>query len=139
MEFIAAALSIIGGIKGKKGAEKAAMEQAKMEGLLTNAKLEDLKTQERVMKGQTIAAVAGSNVKTDIGSPLQVLMEQAKNFTKERQTVAQVGATRSGNTLLRGKQVGRQALWQGWTNAFAQTSSAFSTFSQVMPERPEKK
>ena len=127
MDFIAAALSIIGGRKAKKGAEQAAANEAAMEVELTNAKLEDLKMEERSLAGQTRARAAGSNVKVDIGSPLEILAEQARNFTRERQTVAKVGATRASNTMLRGKMVGQQALYQGWSQGLTQASSAMKS------------
>lgn len=124
MEYIASILNILGGIKGKKAAEEYAADEAKMEGVITQAKLEDLKVEERVLKGQTIAGAAGSGVKVDKGSPLEVLREQAESFTKERQTVARVGATRASNTLMRGAMAGRQALYQGWAAGLTQAASA---------------
>ncbi len=127
MDFIAAALSIFGGIKAKDEAKDMAASEAGMEVELTNAKLEDLKIEERNMRGQTIARTAGSNVKVDIGSPLEILAEQARNFTRERQTVAKVGATRAANTIQRGKNVGRQALYQGWSTGLTQASSAMKS------------
>ena len=132
MEYIAAALSIIGGRKAKKEAEEAADIQAAQELQLTKAKLDDLKLEERVMKGSTIASAAASGVKVDKGSPLAVLKEQAKNFAKERMTVSQVGATNASVITKRGKMVGRQALYQGWGQGLQQasnaTKSAFAMF-----------
>ena len=131
MEYIAAALSIIGGKKGKKEAESAADIQARQEHELTKAKLEDLKLEERVLKGTTIASAAASGVKVDKGSPLQVLAEQAKNFAKERMTVAQVGASNASVINTRGKMVGNQAMYQGVGQGAAGLSSAFSLFASA--------
>ena len=132
MEFIAATLSILGGIKAKKEANEMAGIQAKQELELTQAKIEDLKLEERVMAGQTKAGAAGSGVKVDKGSPLEILAEQARNFQKERQTVARVGATNASVITKRGQMVGRQALYQGWGQGLQQaanaTKSAFAMF-----------
>ena len=127
MDFIAAALSIIGGIKGKKESEKYAAKEADMELTLTRAKIEDLNLEERLTRGQTIAAAAGAGVKTDVGSPVEILREQAKNFATERMTIAQVGASKAESTTMRGKMIGRQALYQGWGQGLTQASSAMKS------------
>ena len=129
MAAISAGSAIMGAIKGNKGATSKAKIQGRQELELTQAKLEDLKTEERVMKGQTIGAAAGAGVKVDKGSPLPVLKEQAKNFAKERMTVAQVGATNASVINQRGKMVGDQAKYQGFGQAASTASSAFAMFA----------
>ena len=73
MSLFSGGSSILGGISGGKAAKKAAKADAAAELRLTQAKLEDLKAEEQVMRGSTIAGAAGSGVKVDKGSPLEVL------------------------------------------------------------------
>jgi len=122
--------SALGGKKAREGSKYAGKMEAKQEQIVTQAKLEDLRVEERVMKGQTIAGAAGSNVKVDMGSPLEVLAEQARNFARERQTVAQAGATKAANAAIRGNMVGQQAAYQGFGQAASGLSSAFQIFAQ---------
>jgi hypothetical protein len=138
MEYVAAAMAIIGagssifgGISGSKAAKSAAKVQGRQELELTQAKIEDLKLEERNLAGQTKAAVAGAGVKVGAGSPLEVLAEQAKNFMRERQTVAKVGATNASVINKRGSMVGKQALYQGVGQGASQMSNAFSLFAQA--------
>ena len=129
MGFVSSFLSIWGGIKGKEEAEKFAGIESALELKLTGAKIDDLKQDERVLAGQTRARAAGSGVKADTGSPLTILAEQARNFAKDRMITAQVGATKASNTVLRGKMVGRQSLYQGWGQGLDKaTSTMMSAF-----------
>ena len=138
MEYVAAGMAIIGavssiwgGISGKKSARAASDVQAKQEMELSLAKIEDLKIEERAMKGQTLAGAAGSGVKVDKGSPLEILAEQARNFQRERQTVARVGATNASVISQRGKMVGQQAAYQGYSQGASQMSNAFQIFASI--------
>ena len=132
MEFISAALEVIGGIKAKSEAEKYAGIQAGMERDITAAKIDNINQEERLLAGQTRARTAGSNIKADVGSPLTILAEQAKNFAKDRMLTAQVGATKASNTLLSGKMTGRQALYSGWSTGLEQAASAAkSAFAMI--------
>jgi hypothetical protein len=137
MEYVAAAMALIsayssikGGMSGKKGAQKASTIQAGQELELTVAKIEDLKLEERNLAGQTRAGAAGAGVKIGKGSPLQILAEQARNFQRERQTVAKVGATNASVINQRGQMVGKQAAYQGIGQGAQQLSNAFSLFAR---------
>lgn len=136
MEYVAAAMalisagsSIFGGLSAKNKAKQASEVQAKQELELTLAKTVDLKAEERALKGQTIAGAAGSGVKVGAGSPLEVLAEQARNFQRERQTVAKVGATNASVLTKRGNMVGQQAAYQGFSQGASQMANAFTIFA----------
>ena len=126
---------------GKELEEKGKMPQEEAKKFLeelqeryeeTQAKLEDLKTEERVLKGTTIAGAAGSGVKVGMGSPLEVLAEQARNFAKERMTVSQVGASKASSTMMRGQMAGRKALYQGWGQGLQQASQGMKSAFGMM-------
>lgn len=117
-------LNIWGGKKAKEEAEKFAGIESALELKLTGAKIADLKQEERVLAGTTRARAAGSGVKADTGSPLTILAEQARNFAKDRMITAQVGATKASNVELKGKMVGRQALYQGWQQGLTNLSKS---------------
>ena len=138
MEWVAAAMavisavgSIVGGIKGGKSAGAAGRAEARAEGDITSAKLEDLFAEERNMRGQTLAGAAGSNVKVDKGSPVEILAEQARTFERERQITAKVGASKASILNQRGKMAGDQAAYQGFSQGMGQMAQAFMMFKQA--------
>ena len=136
MGYVAAALGIISliqGRKGKKAANRAAEREAAAEKFLTGAKLENLRVDERVLRGQTIAAVAGSGIEVGTGSPLQILAEQARAFGRERAIVKQVGATKVAAGLQRGRDVGNQYMWQGVSGALNAAAMAFGYYKNKGP------
>ena len=128
--------SIYGGWKAGKEAKAAANKQARMEGEVTIAKLEDLLSEERVLKGQTVAAAAGAGVKVGVGSPLEIYAEQARSFERERDIVARVGATKASVISQRGRMVGRQATYQGFTQGAAGLANAFTMFPKYLGKQP---
>lgn len=134
--------AIIGGISARKDAKKAARSQARLNQKVTSSKLADLFAEERVLKGQTIAAIAGSGVKyapqTSTSSPMEILMEQAKTFERERRTVAEVGAMESKQILQRGRMVGNQALYAGIAGGTSSIASAFSIAPGYVGKQPGK-
>ena len=134
MPWVYAALAVIsvasllfGGKKAGDKAKEASGKKAKQELELTLAKTEDLKIEERALKGQTLASVAGAGVKVGMGSPLEVLAEQARNFQRERQTVARVGATNASVISQQGKNVASQAKYQSYQQASNTAMSAFGS------------
>ena len=138
MQYVAAAMAVIsalssiaGGIKGKKSASGAGRAEARAEGHVTSAKLEDLFAEERNMRGQTLAGAAGSNVKVDKGSPVEILAEQARTFERERQITAKVGASKASILNQRGKMAGDQAAYQGFSQGMGQMAQAFMMFKQA--------
>lgn len=132
MEYVAAAMavvsaisSLVGGSKANKSAGKAAREESRLENIVTKSKVKRLEAEKREMAGQTIQTAAGSGVAADVGSPVDLLVEQAKNFDEEILTTKIAGATRSQAAQTRGKMVGQQAAWQGAGQAASSLSSAF--------------
>jgi len=137
MQWVALAFSLLdigiglaGGASAKKNAREAAAEEARLEGIVTEAKLRDLKAEERHMMGKTVAASAGSNVKADRGSPLQILMEQAREFAREKKVVAEAGASRAAQAKTRGSMIGDQAMYAAYGNAVKGLANAFSLFQK---------
>ncbi len=129
MSFFAALsgmFSLIGGRMAKTAAEREGNLIAGQEDLITGAKVADLKIQERVMSGQTQAAAVGSGVKATTGSPLEILAEQARQFARERDVTAQVGAMKSRLARERAYNVGQAALYQSYGAAASSFGKAFS-------------
>lgn len=142
MGYVSAAMMLIGGVKSfldagkaKDEARDAAAEEARLEGIVTDAKVKSLDVEERVLAGQTRARAAGSNVKIGTGSPLQVLAEQARTFADEKRVVRQAGASRAAQAQTRGNMIGNQAYRQGIGNAITSASSAFSLIAQANANR----
>jgi len=131
MAAISTASSLVGASKAKSAAKGAAREEARLEGIVTEAKITSLDREERVLRGETLGAAAGSNVKVDRGSPLQILAEQARTFADEKRVVRQAGASRAAQAKTRGRMVGDQAMYQGVSQAANTAASAFSMFSQM--------
>ena len=130
---IAAGLSILGGISSifagrsaKKAAERQGEEEARLEGLVTDEKLRQLRKEETALAGSTVASAAGSGVKVGTGSPLSILAEQASEFAYERLITERVGASRTSLALAQGRSIGQRAQSQAYAQAIQGFSSAFS-------------
>jgi len=137
MGYVQAAMAIfqglqsyLGGKEAKEDAEYAANEEARLEGLVTDAKLETIKTEKRVMRGETLASAAGANVMIDRGSPLEILKEQARVFGNESRVVRQAGASRAAQAQTRGRNIGKQAMYAGLGNAAGSFGTAFALIQQ---------
>ena len=130
MAIIGAASSIMGGLKSKSSAEKAADKETYLEGVVTDAKVRSLRKEERTLAGDTRAAAAGSGVLADVGSPLDILKEQAMTFQREINTVKTAGATRSAQSQTRGRMAGRAAMYQGLSQGAQGLSSVFSILAK---------
>ncbi len=120
----------LGGKKASSAAKRAAKKEAVAEGEVTEERIRQLEIEERALKGQTIATAAGSGVITDVGSPLQILAEQAKEFAFERQITARVGATKAAAALQRGRDVGNAVKYQSYSNLARGASNIFTILSQ---------
>jgi hypothetical protein len=134
MGWLSAGLQLIGGIigykKGKKAEDAAdaeAEKAARIDERVTAEKLANLKIEERQLAGQTRARAAGSGVKVDVGSPLDVLAEQAATFARERAVTREVGAEKAALTRLHGRNVGDMARYQGYGDAARGLSGAAGT------------
>ena len=118
--------SIIGGNKASHAARRAGREEARLEGLVTAEKIRNLEVDERVMRGETRAQVAGSGVKVGEGSPLQILAEQARSFAAERKITGEVGASKAGLAITRARGVSSAARYGSYASAANQFATMFS-------------
>jgi hypothetical protein len=116
----------LGSKKSSSAAKKAAADQARDERLVTAEKIRQLNIQERTMAGDTRARAAGSRVKVDQGSPLEILAEQAREFTHERNINQRVGASKAASALQRGRDVGNAVKYQSYSNLAEGASNIFS-------------
>jgi hypothetical protein len=116
----------IGGRKAASAAKKAGKKQASDERVMTAERIRQLQIEERTLRGETIAKVAGSHVKVGQGSPLEILAEQAREFSKERQITGQVGATKAAAAMQRGRDVGNIAKYQSYSNIASGASNIFN-------------
>jgi hypothetical protein len=119
----------LGSKKSSSAAKKAADKQAADERLVTAEKIRQLNKQERTMAGDTRARAAGSRVKVDQGSPLEILAEQAREFTHERNINKKVGASKAASALQRGRDVGNAVKYQSYSNLAKGASNIFSILS----------
>jgi hypothetical protein len=119
----------VGGRKAASAAKKAGKKQASDERVITAERIRQLQIEERTLRGETIAKVAGSHVKVGQGSPLEILAEQAREFSKERQITGQVGATKAAAALQRGRDVGSIAKYQSYSNIAQGASQIFNIMS----------
>lgn len=120
----------VGGSKAAKAAKRAAKGEAAAELKVTQERIRQLDIEERVLRGQTIAAAAGGGVKTTVGSPMELVAEQAKEFAFERKITAEVGASRAAAGLQRGRDVGSAYKYQSYSNLAKGASNIFSMMSQ---------
>jgi len=130
MGFVSAAMgvmSLIGANKEAKAAKAAAKSEAALNTRVTQEKVFNLGQEERTLAGQTRATAAGSGVKSDVGSPLDILAEQARTFAREKQFTQEVGSEKSGLAIQRGKNAASSARWSGAGSAlqaFGQSGTA---------------
>lgn len=125
--------SIFGGKKADKAARQQALQEARLEQRITDEKLRQLNLEEERAEGRTIATAAASGVEVTRGSPLDILAEQAAEFRYERNTVAEVGASRAANTVARGRMIGQQYRWSSYGQALNQFGSAAQTWINNRP------
>jgi hypothetical protein len=123
---IGALSSILGGRSAAKDAKRAAAEDARLEGIVTREKIRQIGVEERVLRGETIAAAAGSGVKAGVGSPLQILAEQAREFGRQKTITSEVGASKAASALQRGQMAGSQAKYSSYSSAANQFASMFN-------------
>jgi hypothetical protein len=119
----------VGGRKAASAAKKAGKKQASDERVITAERIRQLQIEERTLRGETIGKVAASHVKVDQGSPLEVLAEQVREFSKERQITQQVGASKAAASMQRGRDVGNIAKYQSYSNIASGASQIFSMMS----------
>ena len=126
VSVIGAGLSYKGSQDAGDAAKDASKEEARLEGLVTDARIEQIEREEMMMAEATTAAVAGSGVKVGGGSELAVLADQASEFRKEQRITKEVGATRSRAALAGGAATAQQYKYQGYSQAASGLSAAFS-------------
>jgi len=138
MEWVAIAMatvstisSIVGGSKASSATKSATNRAAIDEQAITTQKIKELRQDERTLAGQTRVRAAASGVKANVGSPLDILAEQARTFAEQRLITSQVGATKMQAGLARGRMVGQQAMYQGISQGAQSLTSAFSMFANT--------
>jgi hypothetical protein len=136
--WIAAGAAVIGAVSsifGSKKAGDAAKEQARKEavaeGIVTGEKLRLSVQEEARLRGQTIAAVAASGVEVGKHSPMDVLAEQAAEYTRQRGVIKQVGATKAAAALAQGSAIASAAKWQGYAAAAGGLAGAFGALANA--------
>ena len=83
------------------------------------------------MREQTITGFAASGVKANIGSPLEVLADQAAEFRREQVIIEKVGASKAQSALQSGKNVATQAKWAGISGAVQGLGTAASILANL--------
>jgi hypothetical protein len=151
-------MDFVGSKKASKAAKKEGAEQARLEGLVTDEKLRNLRTEQRSMYGETLAGYAGGGVlarapslesnltlgdsfggagayggsdSVMTGSPGSVINEQALSFAKQRDITRKVGATKAQQALTRGSNIADQYRYSGYANVASGISNILSTYSAM--------
>jgi hypothetical protein len=142
--------NFVGSKKAAKAAKEQGTEEARLEGLVTDEKLRQLRIDERTVYGQTVAGYAAGGVQAvapaleeqsfnrllgtknsvapQSGSPQVILDEQAKTFQSERDITATVGASKVAQSLQHGKNVAQAYKWGGYSNAASGISNILSNY-----------
>ncbi len=116
-------VSLSGARKAENAAKRASAEEARLEGIVTEEKLRQMVIEEATVRGETIGMAAASGVEVGKGSVIDILAEQAYNFTRERAAVKSAGATRASNALSRGSMAAQQARYEGISTALNQAAN----------------
>ena len=119
----------LGGKAAAGAAKKAAAREAGAEKKLTRERLRELEVEQKRVEGETIGATAASRVKVGSESPLMLLANQAKEFEYKKKIVRETGATKAAAALQQGKDVGRIAKYQSYSNVAKGASDIFSMIS----------
>lgn len=125
---IGAISALIGGRKASRDAKRAGKKEEALEKMVTAEKIRQIGIEEEVMRGETIAQVAGSGVLASIGSPLAVLAEQRREVGYKRDITSRVGATKAQAALDRAGMVANQAKYSSYGSAANQFASMFGLF-----------
>ena len=121
-------------ISGARKAEDAAIQQGQDEAVteraVTKERIRQIGREEEIMRGDTIGRVAASGVKVDMGSPLEILADQASEFQREKSITQEVGASRAKLALSSASALGTQYKYQGYAAAAQGLGSIFSIASK---------
>jgi len=112
-----------GGIAGNK-ARKAGRRRASVEREVTRGRIQIIRREERILRGQTIGGAAGSGVSVDSMSPLALLSEQATQFKREKDIVKKVGAANASAAIGDANNLASQYKWSAIGSASASIGSA---------------
>lgn len=118
--------NLFGGSSAKKKAKRQAAEEARIEGEITAERVRQIDKEEEVLAGTTVARTAGSGVKVNSASPLEILADQAFEFERERAITESVGASKARAALDRGSAVASQIDANTIQSSVAGLSSIFS-------------
>ena len=126
LSVTSAGLSYKAGQDASKASKKAAKEEARLEGLVTDRRIEQIEREEMLMGEATVARTAGSGVKVGGQSQLEVMADQAAEFRKEREITKEVGATKARASLAGGAATAQQYKYQGYSGAASGLAGAFN-------------
>ncbi|GAG69466.1 unnamed protein product [marine sediment metagenome] len=131
--------NFLGSRKAAKAAEEQSEEEARIEGLITDEKLRQLKLDERDMYGETLAQYSGSGViglmngAPTTGSPKTLIDEQAKTFADQRKITKEVGASNVAQSLMGGEALADRYKYSGYANVGSSISSIISNYQLSTP------
>jgi len=126
ISLIGSAVSAAGGSAAHKKSTSSGKAIGLLEQRTTQEKVKLLEEEERQLAGETRARAASSGVKTDVGSPLTILAEQARTFERERRFTKEVGAEKSQLAIRRGEMIGSQARSAGFSQGLGSAATALS-------------
>ena len=121
----------LGGRAAAGAAKKAAEREAGAEAKLTRERLRELEVEQKRVEGETIGATAASRVKVGSESPLMLLANQAKEFEYRKKIVRETGATKAAAALQQGRDVGKIAKYQSYSNVAKGASDIFSMLNNA--------
>ena len=124
MAVAGAVLGLIGGSKAKSAAKRAARAEAMYDRVVEAETMRRMDYQQRIEQSSIKAQYAASGADVNVGSPLNVMAQQAAEFRRQQQAVAKSGSIRRANIKLGGKLAGDQAMWSSIQGAFGSLGSA---------------
>lgn len=128
MAIAGAVFGLIGGSKAKKAARRAAAAEARYDALQERETLRRMTRTQEIEQSSVQAQYAASGADVNVGSPLNVMAQQAAEFRRQRSAVAQAGQVRRANIRLGGKLTGEAAMWNAVSGAFSGLGSAAGSF-----------
>jgi hypothetical protein len=148
--------NFVGSKKAGKAAKKQSEEEARLEKLVTDEKLRNLRTDQRSLYGETLAGFAsggvlarapslesnltlgdsfggpgayGGSASVMTGSPSAVINEQALEFARERDITRKAGASKVAQSLQHGKNVASAYKWSGYSDTASGISNILSNWA----------
>lgn len=123
--------SYLGGKKAKKALDR----ERKVEEKLTAYQIDLIGREAQATYGRQVQGYASANVRTDVGSPLQIYQEAQQAFSEEMKIVKQVGASKSRAISAR-KDAITAGQVAGVTGAVLQLSGVRDPLQQIARRSP---